>query len=80
MFEENLHGVVVGSGQLLDQVSDGLDSLFVLRHFCTTQAKGNTTGVISKSTFLLKDTEIFGIFLKFDVPPSFFVFGKTNSY
>lgn len=35
MFEEGLHGVLVGFGQLLDQVFDRVHSLFVVRTFCS---------------------------------------------
>lgn len=35
MFEEGLHGVLVGFGQLFDQVFDRVHSLFVVRTFCS---------------------------------------------
>lgn len=34
MFEERLHGVMIGFGQLSDQILDGLNALPVVIHFC----------------------------------------------
>lgn len=40
VFEESLHGVVVGLRQLSDQVFDGLNSMLVVWNLCRTE---NTT-------------------------------------
>lgn len=37
MFEESLHGVVVGLRQLPDQLFDGLNSMFVVWNLCRTE-------------------------------------------
>lgn len=37
VFEESLHGVVVGPRQLLDQIFDGLNSVLVICNLCTTE-------------------------------------------
>lgn len=37
VFEESLHGVVVGLRQLLDQIFDGLNSVPVICNLCTTE-------------------------------------------
>lgn len=37
VFEERLHGVVVGPRQLLDQVLDGLNSMLVVCDLCTRE-------------------------------------------
>ncbi len=39
VFEESLHGVVVGFGQLSDQVFDGLNSMLVVWNLCRTENK-----------------------------------------
>lgn len=37
VFEESLHGVVVGLRQLLDQLFDGQNSMFVVWTLCGTE-------------------------------------------
>lgn len=49
VFEESLHGVVVGLRQLLDQIFDGLNSVLEICNLCTTEhqrLKGHPTAAL----------------------------------
>ena len=56
MFEESLHGVVVGLWQLSDQLFDGLNSLLVVWILCRTENKNRKSQRLGS---LLKATAVF---------------------